>query len=689
MGQDTDILYADIILPLAMREPLTYEVPAGLVPDMIPGQRVIVPLGKKKRYTGIVRRVHRKKPSFEGIRQIIRTEGSTPVVTERVLKLWEWMAEYYLCSVGEVMKAAIPSGFVPDSSEPETELLASDQRKKRKLKAKPSEEDREYLALYELSEVQQEAYQAIVSGLSNRGVVLLHGITSSGKTEVYFHLIDEQLRQGKQVLYLVPEIALTTQLIERIDRHFGDTSVVYHSRLTNNQRASVWQRVSGADGVVAANLVLGVRSSLFLPFTALGLIVVDEEHDASYKQQDPAPRYNARDTAIVLAGLHNAKVVLGSATPSIESYYNSSTGKYGLAELPVRHGESLLPEIVIADTRQAAKRKEMVSHFTPVLVDAIDQALAAGEQVILFRNRRGFAPFVQCGSCGWIPQCRSCSVSLTYHRSIGKLKCHYCGFSLMIPSLCESCGSAEIATVGFGTEKIEDELRMVFPDARVGRMDQDTTRGKDGFRNILDDFAAGKTDILIGTQMISKGLDFENLTLVGILHADSLLNYPDFRSYERSFQMMEQVSGRSGRRRKVGKVIIQSGDPGNPVIQMVLNHDYLSMYQSQIEERELFGYPPFTRIIQIYLKHRDKDQLDQLSAAFADNLKKFFSNRVMGPEYPPVSRIQSLYVKSVVIKIEKDKSQIMAKKYILKAIEKLIEKPGAGTLRVNIDVDPL
>jgi primosomal protein N' (replication factor Y) len=490
------------------------------------------------------------------------------------------------------------------------------------------------------------------------------------------------------VLYLVPEIALTTQLMERINRHFGASSIVYHSRLTDKQRSLVWQSLSDTGGT-GAMLVLGVRSSLFLPYRNLGLIIVDEEHDGSYKQQDPAPRYNARDAAIMLAGIHNAKVVLGSATPSIESYHNAVTGKHGLFELLVRHGETELPEIAIADTRKALKRKEMVSHFTPELVTAVDDALKSGEQVILFRNRRGFAPFVQCSECGWIPQCMNCSVSLTYHRNYGKMKCHYCGFSVAVPSECGECGSRKIRTVGFGTEKIEEELRIVFPEARVGRIDQDTTRGKNGHKKIIDDFASGVTDILIGTQMISKGLDFANLTIVGILDADSLMNYPDFRSYERAFQMMEQVSGRSGRRKKRGRVVIQTGDPRNPVLAMVLRHDYRGMYESQMEERELFGYPPFTRLVSITVKHRQKEALDSLAEEFAAGLRGYFGKRVMGPEYPHLSRLQSYYVKSILIKIEKVKSLSVAKKYIAGAIDKIYSKPGIGSLRINVDVDPL
>ncbi|MDX9928458.1 MAG: primosomal protein N' [Bacteroidales bacterium] len=678
--------YADVILPLAVKGLLTYEVPPEFTASVFPGSAVRVPLGQERTYVAIVRRVHTVRPDIQNIRSIAELISNEPLAGELQMDFWDWVAGYYMCPAGEVMRAAMPAPLIR-----QIEAGTSGRKRKKPGIANVNHSDDSVVepALNELTELQKTAYENILSSFSTHDVALLHGVTSSGKTEIYFHLIREQLNRGKQVLYMVPEIVLTAQLIGRIEKSFGGKAIVYHSRITDRQRVEVWRQVRGMEPGTRARLVLGVRSSLFLPFSDLGLVVIDEEHDVSYKQQDPAPRYNARDAAIVLAGKHKARVVLGSATPSLESFHNAMTGKYGFAELMSRHGETDLPEITIADTRRAAKRKEMVSHFTPQLMEAIDEALAAGEQVILFRNRRGFAPFVQCASCGWIPACGNCSVSLTYHRTPGRLKCHYCGFYGPLPSSCEKCGSTKIATVGFGTEKIEEELRIVFPEARVARLDQDTTKGLGGARKILEEFGSHSTDILIGTQMISKGLDFENLTVVGILHADSLLNYPDFRSCEKSFQMMEQVSGRSGRRKKRGRVIIQTGDPGNEIIGMVLSHDFRAMYESQLAERELFGYPPFSRLIRIYLKHRDRSLLDEYAEAFAADLKRHFGKRVMGPEYPPVSRIQSMYVKSLLVKIERNRSQARAKDIISGAVERLLSSPGIGSLRVNIDVDPL
>jgi primosomal protein N' (replication factor Y) len=685
MPNGSNKLYADVILPLALREALTYKLPEELA-AISQGCRVEVPLGNKK-YTGIIKSVHSKKPAFKGLRMILRGE-TTPFVSKELMDFWHWMAEYYMCSAGEVMKAAIPSQLLHMPPVNETSEIRKPRKKRVLNHAENSPNEPEIKVLNELTKLQNEIFLGLQLKLAEKNVALLHGVTSSGKTEIYFHLISDHLRQGRQVLYLVPEIALTTQLTGRITRHFGSSALVYHSRLTDTRRSIAWEAVRGNEGT-GATLILGARSSLFLPFSRLGLVIVDEEHDGSYKQQDPAPRYNARDAAIMLAGTHNAKVVLGSATPSVESYYNALTGKYGLAEIHERHGEVAMPAITIADTRRAVKRKEMVSHFAPELVSAIDEALNAGEQIILFRNRRGFAPFLRCNDCGWIPVCKSCSVSLTYHRGASKLRCHYCGYSAKLPSRCEACDSDELKTVGFGTEKIEEELKLVFPRAIIQRFDQDTTKGKNGHQKILDDFGTGKTDILVGTQMISKGLDFENLTVVGVLHADSLLNYPDFRSYERSFQMMEQVSGRSGRRKKVGKVIIQTADPNHPVIEMVLRHDYKAMYEAQLAERQMFGYPPFTRLVRIFLKHRDEITLNRLAASFASDLRGFFGNRVMGPEPPPVAKMQSLHIRSLLIKIEKNKSQVRAKQFIAEATERVFSMQGAGTLRVNIDVDPL
>lgn len=539
-----------------------------------------------------------------------------------------------------------------------------------------------------LSDAQHFAWSSIKKQLEEKDIVLLHGVTSSGKTEIYTHLIDEQLRQGKQVLYMLPEIALTIQIILRLKKHFGEAVGVYHSRFSDPEKFEIWKKVEEADPLTGYRLILGVRSSVFLPFTNLGLIIVDEEHDPSYKQQDPAPRYHGRDTAIMLAHIHGAKTVLGSASPSIESYHNAVTGKYGLVELKERYGLIRLPEIVIANTREAYRRKLMVSHFTPELLYAIDTALSKNEQIILFQNRRGFSPYIQCNECGWIPTCVQCAVNLTYHKAINRLVCHYCGFTSNLPHECSNCGSTGIVTKGFGTEKIEDEIKIVFPAARVARMDQDTTQSKNSFDRIIKAFEDQRIDILIGTQMISKGLDFENLTIVGVLNADNMLNYPDFRAHERSFQLMEQVSGRAGRRQKQGIVIIQTSDPAHRIVRLVIRHDYLNMYRYQAEERMAFNYPPFCRLIEISIKHKDRQQLNHFASLLGDELRSIFGKRVLGPEAPVIYRVQFWYIKTIILKIEKEKAPARAKQLILEAVEKIGKEKGASSLKIALDVDP-
>jgi primosomal protein N' (replication factor Y) (superfamily II helicase) len=542
--------------------------------------------------------------------------------------------------------------------------------------------------LNKLTEIQSIAYESIRNQLRNKDVVLLHGVTSSGKTEIYIHLIDEQLKKGRQVLYMLPEIALTTQIILRLKRHFGAVTGVYHSRFSDPEKVEIWKKVADSDTGRGYRLILGVRSSLFLPFNDLGLIIVDEEHDSSYKQHDPAPRYHARDAAIMLASLHKAKVVLGSASPSIESYNNSLGGKYGLVELLLRHGEIKLPAIILANTRDAYRKKLMVSHFTPQLLQSIDEALGKEEQVILFQNRRGFSPYIECSECGWIPACIRCAVNLTYHKGINQLVCHYCGYSAGLPLRCNNCHSSGMVTRGFGTEKIEDEIKIIFPAARIGRMDQDTTRNKNSFSRIIKAFEDRRIDILIGTQMISKGLDFENLTVVGVLNADNLLNYPDFRAHERSFQLMEQVSGRAGRRQKQGKVVIQTSDPENKIIRMVLRHDYLSMFKTEAGERKAFNYPPFSRMIKISLRHKERSSLNIYSDSLGLDLKAIFGSRVLGPENPVISQVQSWYIKNILLKIEKEKSPVKAKQLINEAIDRLERKKGVSALKIAVDVDP-
>ncbi|HEX2976728.1 MAG TPA: primosomal protein N' [Bacteroidales bacterium] len=539
-----------------------------------------------------------------------------------------------------------------------------------------------------LNESQEKAFNSIREIFEAKDIALLHGVTSSGKTEIYIHLIEEQLKLGKQVLYMLPEIALTTQIIQRLKKHFGSSTGIYHSKLGDAERVEIWKKVAEKDTESGYRLILGVRSSVFLPFNNLGLVIIDEEHDSSYKQQDPVPRYHARDTAIMLANICKAKTLLGSASPSIESYNNAVNGKYGLVGLKERFGNIRLPEIIIANTREARRKKLMVSHFTPELLYSMDQALAREEQIILFQNRRGFSPYIECPECGWIPTCVQCAVNLTYHKGINRLVCHYCGFSSDMPHTCGNCNSTGLETRGFGTEKIEDEIKLVFPAARVARMDQDTTTGKNSFKKIIRAFEERRIDILIGTQMISKGLDFENLTIVGILNADNLMNYPDFRAHERAFQLIEQVSGRAGRRQKQGKVVIQTSDPANKIIRLVIRHDYERMFRIQAEERKSFNYPPFCRMIKISIKHHDRSLLNYYSDQLGNELKGLFGKRVLGPESPLIPRIQLWYIKTILIKIEREKAPAAAKQLIIEAIGKIEKEKGASGLRISIDVDP-
>jgi primosomal protein N' (replication factor Y) len=748
--------FADIILPLAVRGRFTYRIPEEMQDKVEPGIRVTVQFGNRNLYSGIVCNIHDNPPAFENVKSILNIPDTIPLINEYQLKLWIWLSEYYLCSEGEVMKAAMPGEASLAGYKPRLETFVELSGKYSEselnkfldnLKKAPRQQDvlSSYIRITgygagkkvipvsrslllsesntsaaivdalimkgilkqqslpvtriveagnyrepvkKLSEAQAIAYSSIKSHFTEKDIVLLHGVTSSGKTEIYIHLIEEQLKRGKQVLYMLPEIALTTQIILRLKRHFGAVTGVYHSRFSDPEKVEIWKRVAEQDVEKGYRLILGVRSSIFLPFNNLGLIIVDEEHDGSYKQHDPAPRYHARDSAIMLAAIHNAKTVMGSASPSIESYNNTINGKYGLTELKERFGLIKLPEIIIANTREAYRRKLMVSHFTPELLQAMDHALSKDEQIILFQNRRGFSPYIECSECGWIPVCIQCAVNLTYHKGINKLVCHYCGYSTSTPSKCGNCHSTGMITRGFGTEKIEDEIRIVFPSARIARMDQDTTRNKNSFNKIIRAFEERRIDILIGTQMISKGLDFENLTVVGVLNADNLLNYPDFRAHERSFQLMEQVSGRAGRRQKQGKVIIQTSDPANRIIRQVVRHDYLSMFRMQSEERVAFNYPPFCRMVKISIKHKDRAQLNYFSDILGNDLKTIFGKRVLGPESPVISQVLLWYIKTVLIKIEREKSPVKSKQLIVEAIERLEKEKGASSLKIALDVDP-
>lgn len=540
---------------------------------------------------------------------------------------------------------------------------------------------------------QQKAWDETSKGFEDHDVVLLHGVTSSGKTELYIKLIREYLDRGMQVLYLLPEIALTTQIINRLQGHFGRRAGIYHSRFNQMERTEVWNNLLDGGTVIdgeriAYDLVLGPRSAVFLPFRKLGLIIVDEEHDPSFKQHEPAPRYHARDAAIYLATMFGAKVLLGSATPSLESFYHALNGKYGLATLTARHGGVMMPEVLVADIRKEASSKRMKSHFSGLLFRLATEALKNKEQVILFQNRRGFSLRLVCDLCDWSPVCHQCDVALVYHKKDHKLKCHYCGYATGLPAKCPSCDSSAIKMRGFGTEKIEDELPVFFPDAVVARMDLDTTRAKNAYRDIIHDFEDRKIDILIGTQMVSKGLDFDNVSLVGVMNADNMLGFPDFRAHERAFQLMAQVSGRSGRSQKRGKVVIQTYSPQHHVIRQVVAHDYHAMYTTQIADRRRFHYPPFSRLIQLTIMHKEEQTLDKAAEDLAGKLKRAFPKKVLGPEYPPVSRIRNMYLKQLLVKLDRNQQLMQAKENLLQLVESFRERNTYKQLRVVINVDP-
>ena len=540
---------------------------------------------------------------------------------------------------------------------------------------------------YTLNDNQQRAYNEIEKQFIDKKVVLLHGVTSSGKTEMYIQMISKVLAEGKQVLYLVPEIALTTQLTSRLKRVFGKRLGVYHSKFSDAERVEIWNNVLNDK---TYDVIIGVRSSVFLPFRQLGLVIVDEEHESSYKQYDPAPRYHARNAAIMLASMHGAKTLLGTATPAIETYHNALTGKYGLVELNQRHEEMAMPEILVVDTKEAYRKKQMESVFTPLLLEKIGKALQNHEQVILFQNRRGYAPFIECKVCAFVPHCKNCDVSLTVHKVFNTLTCHYCGYTEPIPNICPKCGTpGSLSTKGFGTEKIEDEIKLIFPDARVSRMDLDTTRSKKSYDKIISDFEQLKVDILIGTQMVSKGLDFERVSLVGILNADNMLNFPDFRAHERAYQLMAQVSGRAGRKNKQGTVVLQTSSPEHPIIGQVIRNDYKAMYATQCEERQLFKYPPFYRIIQIVLRHRDPSVVSQAAQKLANDLRAVFGARVLGPNIPVVARVQNLYIKHILLKIENEASSERAKEILRQITDQVQADSRFKSLWVNLDVDPM
>ena len=752
----------DIILPLAIADVYTYNIPDTLLPiancqSPITGRRVLVPLGKKS-VIGIIYRRHEGElaPNIK-VRDIIQVIDEQPIVTSKQLQLWDWLAQYYMCTLGEVMAAALPSEIIDDNySAATTQYIqlspaylateAQEQLFKELQRAKKQEQlVRDFLRLaqnyqverrvlleqsgvsgailrilidkgvfleeqrpisrlqqytgetqspHTLDQQQSKALTAIQQAWEKTPVTLLHGVTSSGKTEVYIHLIDQVLKQGKQVLYLVPEIALTTQLTDRLRAVFGDQLVVYHSRFSNAERVEIYNQVKGDEAKrrrgeeVKGKVILGARSAIFLPFNDLGLIIVDEEHEPSYKQQDPAPRYHARSAAIMMAHWYGAKVLLGTATPSIESYYNALTGKYGLVEMKERYKGLQLPQITMIDLQRQYHRKEMYGHFADPLVDRIREELAKGKQVILFQNRRGYAPVLQCTKCGEAPKCPNCDVTMTYHKATNSLICHYCGHSTRIPSKCPKCGG-EMRTQGFGTERLEEEIKGLFPEARVARMDLDSTRKKDSYQQIIDDFAAHRVDILIGTQMVTKGLHFNDVSLVAVLQADSLLNMPDFRSYEQAFQMLEQVSGRAGRTGSQGEVMIQTFNPKNPVFEYLKAHNYEGLYKQQIAERELFKYPPYQRLIMLTLRHRDLGRLDAAATLLQQRLQQSFGERVSGVIIPSVTKISNQWVRQIRLRVETTANIARAKALLKEHIAFVQQQDKCKGTIILPDVDPM
>ncbi len=823
--------YAHVILPLPLAETFTYALPAPMMDKVQVGCRVIVPFGSRKMYAAVVSALSDEAPegNFE-VKQVLELMDTYPVVTPLQLRLWQWIADYYLCTMGDVLKAAMPGGMKlesesvvvlnvdhdneqPLSANEEVLLSALEQKPEQKIselqklvtaanvlpvvkrlldkgivvmkeevkrtyRAKTvscvrlteeyfSEEKLEQaikemkqarkqqemldayfllsrmdvalklrnrqmlleverstllekggnpallralkergiletyeksvtrlatdalpqeLVLHPLSPTQQRALDEINRGFLSHNVALLQGVTGSGKTEVYIHLMRETLKRGGQVLYLLPEIVLTAQLVERLRRVFGSRLGVYHSKYPDAERVEVWQKQLSDEPY---DIIVGVRSSVFLPFSNLQLVIVDEEHETSFKQQDPAPRYHGRNVALVLAQMAGAKALLGTATPSIESYYQAQTGKYAMIRLPERYSQVQLPEIVVADVKELRRKKEMKGFFSPQLLRAMHDALQRKEQIILFQNRRGYAPHVECHTCGWTPRCEHCDVTLTYHKGNNHLTCHYCGAVYPMPRRCPNCEGTELYNIGYGTERIQDEIQEKFPQARVARMDLDTTRSRQAYEQIIADFQHGQTDILVGTQMVTKGLDFERVSVVGILSADSMLNIPDFRSYERAFQMMVQVAGRAGRRQSRGLVILQTRDAENPVIAQVRANDYEAMYRSQIEERRLFNYPPLSRVVYVFLKHKDQRVVNSLATEMATYLRQIFGQRVLGPDTPSVGRVQTFYIRKLVLKIESNASMHEARKRLRQVQAYLLLQPAYKGALVYYDADPV
>ena len=669
----------DVILPLAIRDCYTYSVPDGLsIP--VPGTRVVVPL-MNKAVRGVVLREHTEQIDAvwaDKIRPLTSIADDAPAVSAEQLALWQWMSSYYMCSLGEVMAAALPGGL---------DKRLMDPPKRSRKSAKPYSGPIE--PMHALSSIQAKSIDSIESFWSvGKQIVLLHGVTSSGKTDLYIHLIQKQLEAGKNVLYLVPEIALTTQLTSRLQCIFGDKLIVYHSRFTDAERELRYKQISAFNSQHSDNyVVLGARSAIFLPIAELGLIIMDEEHDPSYKQAEPNPRYHARAAAIMLAHIHQAKVLLGTATPSIESYYLAQKGVYGLVTITERFGGVELPDIRLVDLRRQYERKEMYGHFSDPLVEQIQQCLADGKQVILFQNRRGYAPQIQCTQCGQPPRCVQCDVAMTYHKREHELRCHYCGYHTPLPPVCPQCGG-ELQAIGFGTERIEDEIQHLFPETRVLRMDLDTTRNKNAYEDIINAFARHECDILVGTQMITKGLHFDDVRLVAVLNADPLFNQPDFRAYERAYQMLEQVAGRAGRKGTKGEVWIQTFDPTNAVLGMVRLHDYEALYRQQIAERELFHYPPFYRVMRLQMRDHNGVRVHRVATELQTYLTRIFGPRVSAVIIPSVERVQAYTIRELTLRIEAGANMDEAKRRLKEAIDHIWSmKPNKNT-KIIVDIDP-
>lgn len=670
------MVYVDVILPVPLPGLFTYAVPPELEDMAQEGCSVSVPFGTKKKSTGLIARRHQEPPTDTTfiVKEIVEVIDNAPVILPSQLSLWQWISDYYLCTIGEVFKAALPAKL-----------------KRGKMHTSRSAQEQKYLLTEELqlptlSVAQERALKDIQQQWTSLPVCLLHGVTSSGKTEIYIHLIAEAISRGKQVLYLLPEIVLTTQLTDRLRSVFGEHLGVYHSKFSDSQRAEIWQRQLSQQPY---DIIVGVRSSIFLPYKRLGLVIVDEEHEVNFKQQDPAPRYNARNVAILMAARAGAQTLLGTATPAFESYYNARLGKYGLVQLKERFGHVQLPDIEVVDIHELRRKRLMQGPFSPQLMEAIQTALTNHEQVILFQNRRGYAPQMQCHICGWVPRCPHCDVPLTLHKRTGRMTCHYCGYTCEIPQQCPACENPDLRGKGFGTERIEDDLASLFPEARIARMDLDTTRSRADYEQVIDDFASHRTDILVGTQMVTKGLDFEHVSVVGILSADTQLNQPDFRAYEHTFQMLAQVAGRAGRRQQQGRVLLQTMNASVPLILQVVKNDYEAMYQEQMIERRNFSYPPFTRMIMVYFKHRNSATVDALSREAAMLLRNSFGTRILGPDDPPVPRIQNLFIRRIILKLEPAISLTHVRQCLWDTRTTLLSNHLYASAHIYFDVDPL